>query len=252
MAVDIYVIPDTQAKEGPNGERVKNPLIAIAKHICDVRPQIVLHLGDAWDFPSLSQYDKGKKSHRVYTYLKDVRAGNAAMTEFWDIINTDWPSPIPRPRFILLEGNHENRVKRAIEYGPDELHGLIEEFPMDTSGWTVIPFLQEITLHQVTFCHYFQNANSASAISSARAILNKRHVSAVAGHLQGFDMAESLTANKGNIIALIVGSCYYHNESYKAHSNHHFRGSVILRNVKNGYFDFERHSLASLDKKYDL
>ena len=245
--VDIYVIPDTQSKEG-----VKNPLRAIAHHICDVRPDIVIHLGDAWDFPSLSQYDKGKKSHRVYTYLKDVRAGNTAMSEFWDIIDANWPAPMPRPRFILLEGNHENRVKRAIEYGPDELEGLIQEFPMDTKGWAVIPFLQEITLHQVTFCHYFQQANSSGAISSARAILNKRHASCVAGHLQGFDYAESLAANKGNIQAIIAGSCYYHDESYKNHNNHHFRGSVVLRNIKDGYFDFERHSLAELDKKYDL
>ena len=247
MAVDIYVIPDTQAKEG-----VKNPLIAIAKHICDVRPDIVIHLGDAWDFPSLSQYEKGKKSHRVYSYKKDVDAGNLAMQEFWQEINMNWNSHDEWPRFILLEGNHEFRVKRAIEYGPEEFDDLVNAYPMDTEGWQVIPFLQEITLHQVTFCHYFQQANSAGAISSARAILNKRHASCVAGHLQGFDYAESLTANKGNIQAIIAGSCYYHDESYKNHNNHHFRGSVVLRNIKDGYFDFERHSLVELDKKYGL
>jgi len=52
----IYIIPDTQVKPD-----VENPLIAVAHHICDLKPHYVIHLGDHWDFPSLSKYDKGKK-----------------------------------------------------------------------------------------------------------------------------------------------------------------------------------------------
>ena len=83
--MNIYIIGDTQAKYG-----VKNPLRVFAHHICELKPDYVLHLGDHWDMPSLSAYDKGKKSHRVESYSRDVKAGNEQLQEFWDIINNKW------------------------------------------------------------------------------------------------------------------------------------------------------------------
>lgn len=242
---DIYLIPDTQAKPG-----VQNPLIPIAHHIAELKPKTILHGGDHWDFPSLSQYDKGKKSHRVRTYLDDVRSGNRHMQEFWAIIKKKWRN-WKRSDWIMLRGNHEHRRAKAIEYGPDELIGLMHEFPLDYSNWDkVVPFLKEITIQNITFCHYFQQDNSAGAISSARALLNKRHASCVAFHKQGYDYAEALSTNGRRIQAIIAGSCYYHDESYKAHTNHHWRGSILLTNIDRGMYDFHRYSLQSLHKRY--
>jgi len=188
---DIYVIPDTQTRPG-----VKNPLIAVAHHICQLRPSTILHLGDHWDFPSLSAYDKGKKSHRSKTYLDDVRAGNRCMEEFWAIIKKKWKR-WKKSKWIILKGNHENRRHRALEYGPDELVTLMLEFPMNYDNWDrVIPFLEWIEVKGVTFCHYFVQDNSSGAISTAQALLNKRHGSVVAGHKQGFDYKEALTTKK--------------------------------------------------------
>lgn len=243
---DIYVIPDTQSKKG-----VKNPLIPIAKHICDLRPKNVIHLGDHWDFPSLSTYDKGKKSHRALTYLDDVTSGNEAMDEFWAIIQSQWPKFRSQCKWTILKGNHEERRTRALEYGPDELVSLIEEFPLNYKNWhKVIPFLTEINIAGVNFCHYFQSANSANALSTPISILNQRHSSCVAGHKQGFEYRESLAGNKKRIQVIIAGSCYYHDEDYKTHNNHHFRGTVHLKNVKGGMFDFSTHELLHLDKRY--
>jgi hypothetical protein len=249
--MNIYVIPDTQSKEG-----VENPLIPVAHHICSLkdskenRPDVVLHLGDHWDFPSLGQYDKGKKSHRAKTYLKDIRAGNKSMQEFWDIIKTKWPRWKSQCRWELLRGNHENRRVRALDYGPDELVDLINEFPMDDSNWSrVSPFLKVVTIGGVDFCHYFTNNNSPRPLGSARMILNKRHTSSIAGHQQCFDYHEQL-AGKKLIQSLIIGACYFHDEEYKPQSNHHWRGTVLLKNVKGGMFDFNRYTLSHLKKKY--
>ena len=116
-----YVIPDTQVKDG-----VVNSLVPVARHICHIRPNLLIHLGDHWDMPSLSQYDKGKKSHRSRTYHTDVTAGNRAMEQFWRIIHTNWPTFHHECRAVILEGNHEERIRRAKEYGPDELVSLLD------------------------------------------------------------------------------------------------------------------------------
>jgi len=83
-------------------------------------------------------------------------------------------------------------------------------------------------------------------------LLNKRHVSCVAGHKQGFDYAEQLQGKDKTIQALIIGSCYYHDENYKAHTNHHWRGTVLLYQLKNGAgFDYARYSLETLDMLHE-
>ncbi len=241
-----YIIPDTQSKEG-----VGNPLIPVARHICQIRPAIVIHLGDHWDMPSLSKYDKGKKSHRVKTYFKDVTAGNASMAQFWQIIHSNWPNAHNQCKFIILKGNHEDRVNRAKEYGPDELIDLLDQYPLDYQHWDkVIPFLQVFEWKQIEFCHYFQNLNNATAIGTARQLLMKSHKSRIAGHKQGFDYEEMPCGSNKVIQAMIAGSCYYHSEEYKTHNNNHFRGTVILKNVHDGMFDFSRYSLNALKERY--
>lgn len=245
VTINIYVIPDTQSKDG-----VKNPLVPVAHHISEIRPDAIVHLGDHWDFPSLSKYDRGKKSHRVKTYLKDVKAGNKAMEEFFTVLRSQWRNHDSKCKKIILEGNHEFRRNTAIEYGPDELVDLLYEFQPNYSGWhEVVPFLKIKKIKGVNFSHFFQNLNSPKAITTARNLLLKKHESCIAGHQQGFDYAEQLTG-KSQIQAMIIGSCYYHEESYKPQSNHHWRGTVLLKDVNNGNFDFDRFSLNKLDKIY--
>jgi len=246
MGKTIYVIPDTQAKTG-----VFNPLEPVAYHIAAIKPSYIIHLGDHWDMPSLSQYDKGKKSHAAKTYLKDIIAGNQAMEQFFAILDRAWPEHANVCRKIILRGNHEYRIDRAKEYGSADLLDLMNQNPPDYTGWDErIEFLEIKTVEGIDFCHYFQNDNSARPIGAARQLLLKKHRSCIAGHMQGFDYAEGLVGKDKRIQAIIAGSCYYHNEAYKHHTNHHWRGSLVLTDVTEGMFDFSRHSLTLLDARY--
>lgn len=244
----IYVIPDTQIRPG-----VKNPLVVVAHHICMVKPSQVVSLGDNWDMPSLSRYDKGKKSHRVTSYLADINAGNDAMAEFWAIIKKKWKSYKEDCTWVILEGNHEHRRTLALEYCDDNVHDLIASKTYDLSNWEIkVPFLEVIRLHGIEFSHYFSNSGTGRPISNAKALLTQRHVSSVAGHKQGFEYAEMLKGKDDTIQALIIGSCYYHKENYKNHTNHHWRGSILLSQVENSTgFDYARFSLETLDKMYE-
>ena len=244
--MSIYVIGDTQAKKG-----VRNSLIPVAHHICDVRPDVIVHIGDAWDMPSLSKYDKGKKSHRVKSYLTDIRAGNKAMKEFFEILDKRWPKNKKECIKIIFKGNHEDRRNRALEYGPDELIELMNEFDFDYTGWDkVIPFLTIHEIDGILFTHYFSNINNNYAIGTARQLIARKHCSCVAGHKQGWEYHEETTEKNKRIQAIISGSTYFHNEDYKNHNNHHWRGITFLTNVHDCMYDFARYELKNLDRHY--
>lgn len=243
----IYIIPDRQIR--PDVDTSYNKLLA--KHISEEKPDYIVDMGDFWDMKSLSYYDKGKKSHEVFNFIEDIESGNDADREFFAYLKDFWPRYKSKTKRYRLKGNHEDRIRKAFDYGDSNLRELIRRFKCDNSNWDkVIPFLKPVKIEGVYFCHYFPNDNSGKPITSARALLNKRHCSCIAGHQQGFDYAEQLSINGKVIQAIIAGSCYTHDEEYKGPNNHHFRGVVILRNVKNGMFDFSRVSLESLQKKY--
>lgn len=247
-AIDVYVIPDTQQKKG-----VKNPLIAVAHDIINTLPKYVIHLGDHFDFPSLSAYDKGKVSFHSRRYMDDVDAGNLAFEEFWSIIEIGkLDNPQWKCKFIFLNGNHEYRREKAKDEGPSEMQGLLDLYRPDFTHWDkVLPFLKPFILNGIAFVHYVANEFSGRAVSTASAAIKKRGMSVIMGHKQVLDYAEMEGLNGKRIMGLQIGACYYHNENYKGpQSNGHFRGTAYLRNCKNGEFEMEIRNLKTLDKKY--
>ena len=70
-----FVIPDTQCKAGVP----LNHLTAAGNYIAEQRPSVVVHIGDHYDMPSLSSYDRGKKSFEGRRYQADIEAGDAGL-----------------------------------------------------------------------------------------------------------------------------------------------------------------------------
>lgn len=247
--VSIYCIGDTQIKPS-----VKNPLIAVGFDIIQTLPNIIVHLGDHWDLPSLSNYDLGKYSFLNKCYISDIEAGNQAMHEFWSIIgiglgeNPDW-----NPEFHFCLGNHENRRTKALDTAPSMYLEVLKRFEFDLEFWEVHEFLKPLKINGVNFVHYIPNDFTDKAISSAQQGLNKKHESFVCGHKQTLEYAEAVTLAGKRIQGLIIGACYYHDEKYKsAVANCHFRGCAVLRNVQNGMFEMEIRNLKSLANKFKV
>ncbi len=69
------IIPDCQIKPGHD----YNYLRAIGNYIVKKRPDVIVNIGDFADMPSLSSYDKGKKSFEGRRYKNDVVATQEAM-----------------------------------------------------------------------------------------------------------------------------------------------------------------------------
>ena len=73
------VIPDSHAHPDHHNKRAD----WLGKLILDLKPDVVVNLGDMWDLPSMSGYDKGKKSFWGRTYKKDIEAGLEFDDRLW-------------------------------------------------------------------------------------------------------------------------------------------------------------------------
>jgi hypothetical protein len=239
------VIPDVQAKPGVSVEF----LTRIGRYAAEKRPDKIICLGDFADLPSLSSYDKGKKSFEGRRYRRDLDAARRAMAALMQ--------PIARarnykPDLHLTLGNHEDRIRRVVELQP-EFDGLlsVDDLGYSAYGWRVHPFLHPVKLDGVMYAHYFTSGVMGRPITTAAALLTKKHQSCVAGHQQGKQIAYATRADGKTITGLIVGSAYEHHEDYLGpQGNRHWRGIVMLHEVRDGAFDEMFVSLDYLRRRF--
>jgi hypothetical protein len=247
-------IPDCQVKPG-----VPNPQIEhISNYIIDKRPDVIVIIGDWADMPSLSSYDAGKKSFEGRTYRDDILAANDALQRLMAPIEAESKRTFSshykrwKPRKIVTLGNHEHRINVAIE-NDRKLDGLIsvKDIFFEQWGFEVYPFLQPVIVDGIAYCHYFVSGVLGKPVTSARMLLQKHHMSCVAGHQQGRDIAYAKRADGRRITGLICGSAYPHDEAYlNAQTNDVWKGIYVFNEVIDGGFDEMPVSLTYLAEKY--
>ena len=251
----ILVVPDTQVKPGVP----LNHLRWLGNYITIKRPDIVVHIGDHADMPSLSSYDVGKKCFEGRRYSEDILAAKAGMEMLLAPLRSLQEQQIRQkkriydPEMHITIGNHCNRINRAINDDP-KLEGLISinDLEYERFGWTVHPFLQVIDLQGIAFSHYFATGAMGRPASTANAQLNKQHMSCIAGHQQGLQIATGKRADGALLTSVIAGSFYLHNEDYMgAQMNNHWRGALMLHGCENGQFDLNMLPMRYLEAKYD-
>ena len=241
----ICVIPDCQVKGGVPLDH----LTWAGNYIAEKRPEIIVNIGDFSDMPSLSSYDKGKKSFEGRRYNQDVEVSKQAMKMLL--------APIKRirsykPRMILTLGNHEERINRAIN-DDSRLDGTIGIQDLCYHhDWKVYQYLKPVMVEGVCFCHYFTSGTKGLAVSSARALLNKKHMSCVMGHNQKRDIDVQYDALGKRLTALFVGAFYQHDEEYLTPQGNAetWRGIWFLNEVHNGEYDEMPISLEYLRRRY--
>ena len=239
------IVPDCQVNPKHSFEHLE----WVGNYIAEKRPDVIVQIGDFVDMSSLSSFDIGKKSFEGRRYKDDIDTCNEAMHVLTKPFNKLRGY---KPQMHLTLGNHEERILRAVE-SDAKLEGTItlEDLRYEKFGWTVHEFLKPVILDDIAFCHYFPSGTLGRATSSARAILNKMHMSCIAGHLQGRDIAYAKRADGRQITAIIAGSCYLHDEDYLSPmTNQHWRGLVVAHEVNKGAFDDMWVSLGYLKKEY--
>lgn len=248
------IIPDCQVRPGDDLDFLER----IGNYIVEKKPDVIVNIGDFADMPSLSSYDVGKKSFEGRRYINDIEAAKEGMRRLtkplqdFNAHQRKNGKKQYKPRMELTYGNHCDRITRAVNSDP-KLDGTIglSDLDYEAYGWTTHDFLEVIVIDGVAYSHYFVTGTAGRPASSAQVLLNKKHMSCIAGHQQGRQAASAYKADGKRITAIIAGSCYEHDEDYMGpQGNNHWRGLLTLHEVHDGEFDEMYVSLDYLSRKY--
>lgn len=231
----------------------------IGMYIARKKPDVIICAGDFADMPSLSDWDKGKKSaegRRIKADIDSVVEGMSILLKpLHDLQAKQCQAgeKVYEPRKIMTLGNHDVRIERYVENNA-AFEGFlgIEDLQYVEFGWEVVPFLEPIVVDGVSYCHYFTNPFTGKPLSgSAANMLSKIGTSFVQGHKQTLDVATRFLPTTGQQQwGIVAGAGYPHYEDYKGMHNHHWRGIVVMHNVKDGSFDPLFVSLDWLKEQY--
>lgn len=246
------VIPDPQCKPGVPLKH----LGWVGRYAAEKRPDVVIHLGDHYDLPSLSSYDRdsAKREFHNRSFQADLDAGDRA----FDLLEGGFAKARGwRPTKLYLIGNHEERFDRLVGEEP-RLEGALRRpwAYAQTLGWKVVDFLEPIEVDGILYAHFFCRSangmvvNSKRGAPSARAMVQREMQSCTAGHKQGLDVHAQPTGG-GIRWGLIAGSCYLHQEKYLTpQGTQYWRGIVVKHEVRNGNYNPMFVSLDYLGRRF--
>lgn len=246
------VVPDTHSHWQHNNDRAD----WLAKLIIDIRPDVVVHLGDSADLPSLSGYDKGKRGFVGRTYRADIDAHLDFQDRMW--------SPVYRrkqklPRRVFIIGNHEQRIEKALDLSP-ELVGTIGMGDLRLSEWytDTVPYEGHtpgiIEIDGVHYAHFFVSGVMGRPVGGehpAYSLLTKHFTSCTCGHIHVADHSVRTTVDGRRIHGLVAGVYQDYDSDWAGEVNKlWWRGVVVKRNVENGSYDPQFISIEALKNEY--
>jgi len=251
-------IPDIHCKP----ETDKNYLRAIGNLIVDMKPDVVVHIGDHWDMGSLSSYEERSSAYfHDKTYAEDIQAGIDGMDQLLGPLKKYQKRSVLNkkkrynPRLVFCLGNHENRITRAVHKDP-RLEGTVgyHDLKLKEYGWEQHGFLDIVEIDGILYSHYFVNPLSLTKNSLSGNIenrLQKVGQSFSQGHQQIYQHGMIHDALGRPKIGLVWGTCYEHDEDYMGpQGNARFDGVMMKNEVSNGFYCGMPLSLNYLKEKY--
>ena len=232
----------------------------LGKLIYDVKPDYVVDLGDGADMRSLNSFDTKKPEAIVsQSYERDINSYNDAQERLRHLFKTNKKK---RPAWFGFEGNHENRIKKAIQQDPrleGSKYGIsfnhlntrqwFDEYHEYTHGSPAIG-----NYDGVDYAHFIGGGNFGKAISGihhAYALIQKRYRSCTVGHSHKRDMYFKDNVGVKGAIGLVAGCYKGAAEDWAGQANGEWwKGVIIKRNIDNGVYDPQFVSLDALRKEY--
>ncbi len=244
------VIPDTQCKPGVPDVHLE----WIGQYIVDEfagEDLTIIHLGDHWDMPSLSSYDrKGGTRLEGQRIVLDIAAGNEAFDKLcWALERV----PKWKPRKVFLFGNHEDRISRVVAMDA-QLEGLLSLDQLDTHDWERHAYLEVVDIHGVDYSHYFANPMTGRPYGGQSIDTRLKSVgrSFTMGHQQGLKYGMREVGARSHH-GLVAGSCYLHDEEYRGPQGNvgHWRGIAVCSEVEDGSYSFMDVTLDYLCRRFE-
>lgn len=237
------VIPDTQVRPGVSTDHLE----WAGNYAAEKQPDVIVMIGDWYDMPSLSSFDKGKLAFEGRRYIDDIKAGQRAMRRFIDALSK---AKGYKPRLVFTLGNHEHRIVRHVENNPEFAGKFgMGDLELRDFGWEVIDFLKPVLIDGIEYCHYFTSGVMGRPVSSAATLLRERQRSCTQGHVQHTDIA---IHKKTQQIAMFSGTFYAHDENYLGYQGNVQRRQIVIKTEVDGegHYDPMFVSLKFLEKSY--
>ena len=210
------MIPDTQIFPGSKTEHI----IAAGKYLRKHKPDKIIIIGDWWDMPSLSSYDKpGDKGWETKDVQEDLDVGWEAMNKFLSTVRTKTYDP----EIHYCVGNHEDRISRAADSAGMRMLGkylYLDELilsPLRKLNLKTHSFLEVVQLNGICYSHYFVNPSSLLSNPIGGTIENKLKNlghSFSMGHQQQKQTGEVYTCTGQRRRGLVCGRFYQDYHSY--------------------------------------
>lgn len=251
FGLSILVIPDAHSRPGEKAADWDR-LTAAGNLAQDVKPDIVLCLGDLTDMDGLNPYKpRAAQAFDGKALRRDGQAYREALrTIRRPVISANKKHQRARhrdreynPHWLMLEGNHEERWRRIPEtelLGHDYLAVVAEE-----EGWIWHPFLKAVEIGGVLFSHYFESGVNRKA-ATVGTVLNKTHHSVVYGHTHSFGYDQRPVLGRRPLSALCAG-CY---KPPHRTGTHEWSGLTLLTDVQDGGFSIQQIPYDHVMEKY--
>ena len=212
----------------------------------------IVIIGDFLTFNSLSSWDRDKRllmeGRRFY---KEIDAGNEALDRLLNGVNKEG-----KPSVIFIEGNHENRLTRYIEYHP-ELAGEPLSLPsLLAFREREIEFIPYKSYKVINGIHFTHIPFGKSREISGKDICSKAELvtigSTVFGHTHELHTSCVHKHGMKHLQQILNVGCFFEqDEEYIAGKmTNYWKGVVELNNYEYGRFDINTVSMGQLERGY--
>lgn len=218
----------------------------------DIIKRIVI-IGDFLTMDCFSEWDKDKrKKMEGRRYSRDLEAGHEALARLLNGLDSQ--------KIIFTEGNHEERLKRYLDYNP-EMQGtisvdsdLFDHRIRQIHDVTYVPYKSDWTYKGVSFTHVPIQENGKPVAGKYATIkaLSIYQNSCVFGHTHKLDLACEHRHNSPHLNQAINVGCFFeHVDEYARGSvTSYWRGLVLLNHYAYNRVDVATLSLGYLKKNY--
>jgi hypothetical protein len=228
--------------------------------IWDVKPDYVIDLGDGADMRSLNSYD-GRYPQAIVSqnYEADIDVYNDSQERLRHKFRKHKRK---KPYWIGMEGNHENRIKKALAADPrlegqrygisfghlQTKHWFDRYYEYENSGPAIAKY------DDVLYAHYFSSGNFGTATSGlhhAYTILQNNYLSSTCGHSHKRAMYFKDGVRPNGAIGAVVGCMKGKEESWAGQANKDWwSGALIKHNIEGGMYEPQWVSLKTMEKEY--
>lgn len=222
----------------------------LGRLIHDVKPDVVINIGDLADMASLCFHSKPLELEGA-RYKKDCEAAQDAQERIFHELRKHKKR---LPRFVWTLGNHDIRAQRFVEANPVfEGHVRNEDIGYGNYPWEIIPFLKTIDIDGISYSHYFTSGVMGRPVGGthpAWTVIKKRNLSSTFGHSHVLDYKVDRTPGR-SLMGLAVGHFTDYEAGYAGPANDMWsKGIAICHNVSDGLYDFEWVSMERLKSAY--